>query len=182
MSKLYSLYTNRDGADGDWSSFGLRIGKPEQGVRILPSTAGQALWVVYNEGCLPGEPGKIASITCTDSRGETFDISKSTSWTGLGNYTVNLETNLDYDDSAAFGLDTVALGDSEAIGGPHVHHQVVAALATEDFYIGMLGLSSSPTNLTNVTDPHPSFLTTLKAQDAIPSLSYGFTAGGRYRE
>ena len=90
--------------------------------------------------------------------------------------------NLEYDDSAAFGLDTIALSDSDAIGGPRVHDQVIATIATEDFYVGTIGLSSSPTNFTNLTSPHASLLTLLKEENKIPSLSYGYTAGGRYRK
>ena len=172
----------RDGADGDWSSFWLRVGNPGQSVRVLPSTAGQATWVVAPGGCLPGEAGKLEIISCSDSRGELFDASKSTSWNSTGNYTMGLEMNLGYNDTATFGLDTVALGASEAIGGPSLDSQVVAAYANDDYYIGMFGLSSQPTNFSLLANSTPSFLTTLKAMNIIPSLSWGYTAGARYRK
>ncbi len=160
----------------------LRVGSPEQVVRILPSTAGQAVWVVSTQGCVQNEAGKPASINCADSRGELFDPSMSTSWNDAGNYTMELEMNLGFGDTANFGLETIALGASDAIGGPQLTNQTVAAFANDDFYIGLFGLNQQPTNVTSMNNPQPSFLETLRARNFIPSLSWGYTAGARYRE
>ena len=95
---------------------------------------------------------------------------------------MEIESNLGYNNTAAYGLDTVGLGLSNSTGGPSLCSQVVGALATYDFYVGLFGLGQQPTNFTNFTTPHPSFLTTLKAQNLIPSLSWGYNAGAHYRE
>ena len=184
MSDISTDYHSkfRDGADGDWSSFELRVGNPEQEVRVLPSTAGTAVWVVAPGGCLPNEIGKSASMDCADSRGGLFDASKSTSWSDLGDYSMGLEMNLGYNDSAAYASEAVALGIDDPVGCPQLNNQVVAAYENDDYYIGMFGLSQQPTNLTNLTDPRPSFLTTLRSKNIIPSLSWGYTAGARYRK
>lgn len=45
----------------------------------------------------------------------------------------------------------------------------------------MLGLNPWPTNFTDLNDPQPSYLTLLKKQGDIPSLSYSYSAGAQYR-
>ena len=129
-------------------------------------------------------------MTCPESRGEPFDFSLSKSWSEVGNYSLGLELNLGYNYDGTFGLDTVALGLSNATGGPTLQRQVVAGLETYDYYTGLFGLGNQPTNFTasndlnNLTDttPYPSFLATLKNQTLIPSLSWAYTAGAIYRE
>lgn len=129
-------------------------------------------------------------MTCPQSRGEIFDISGSKTWSVLGNYSLGIEANLGYSDPGSYGLDTVALGFNNASGGPTLQGQVVAGLATYDYYTGLFGLNDQPANFTasndinNLTDttPHPSFLSTLKSQNLIPSLSWAYTAGAIYRK
>lgn len=103
---------------------------------------------------------------------------------------MGLDVSLGYDASANYGLDTVALGFSNAIGAPALQRQVVATFTTYNFYTGLFGLGNQPTNftasndsnnLTN-TNPQPSFLTTMKNLTLIPSLSWAYTAGAIYRE
>ncbi len=172
----------RDGDDGYWSSFALRVGSSEQVVRVLPSTAGQETWVVSPQGCPPGRQGTSPSLSCNQSRGGLFDTTESSSWQALGNYSLDLETSLGLDKTALFGLDTVALGFDNSMGGPTIHSQVVSALATDDFYLGVFGLGHQGTNVSNFTEPRPSFLTVVHNESLIPSLSWAYTAGAQYRE
>ena len=159
------------------------MGDPEQVVRVLPSTAGQAVSVVIPQACPSGYEGTSPSTSCSQSRGGIFDSSRSTSWDELGNFSLGLESNLGYDGlSATYGLDTVALGFSKTSGGPVLHSQVVAGLATDDYYLGIFGLGDQGTNLTNLTEPRPSSLTTMKSKNQIPSLSWAYTAGAPYRK
>jgi hypothetical protein len=58
---------------------------------------------------------------------------------------------------------------------------VVAGVAGTEFFIGMLGLNPRPTNFTDLNDPQTSYLSLLKQQNYIPSLSYSYTAGAQYR-
>ena len=103
---------------------------------------------------------------------------------------MNIELNLDYNDSATYGLDTVALGDITFTEAPTIKGQLVAGLATNDFYIGIFGLGHQPVNSTNSSDSqnlsgditYPSFLETLKSSGMIPSLSWAYTAGAPYRK
>lgn len=57
----------------------------------------------------------------------------------------------------------------------------VGATAWYDFYIGIFGVHPKPTNFTSFNDPYPSYMTLLKNDAQIPSLSFGYTAGAQYR-
>ncbi len=59
--------------------------------------------------------------------------------------------------------------------------QIVAALATKDYDVGLLGVTDYPTNFSIFDDPHPSYLSTLKTKSKIPSLSFAYSAGAHYR-
>ena len=76
----------------------------------------------------------------------------------------------------------MALGIRDSLGGPPVASQIVVASETDDFYLGLFGLGHQGTNISNFTDPHPTFLTALKNEGLIPSLSWAYTAGARYRK
>ena len=146
-------------------------------MRVLPSTAGQATFVVSPLGCPATEPAN-----CTQTRGGTFDKSKSKSWKSIGNYTLGLEQNLGYNETATYGFDALALGLSDAIGSSTLQSQVIADIETNDYYMGIFGLGHQPYNFTNFQDPQPSFLTTMRNKNLIPSLSWAYTAGAKYRE
>lgn len=165
----------RDDVNGLWSSFALRVGSQEQVVRVLVSTAAQATSVVLSSGC-------EAPSCAPSSRGGTFNVSESDTWNGTGIYPLGLELNLGYRDTGLYGLDMVALGYGSAIGGTALDSQVVVGIETTSYYIAMFGLGPQPTNFTDFSDPHPSFLSTLKTKNLIPSLSWGYTAGAPYRK
>lgn len=168
----------------------MRVGNPEQSVRVLISTADYNTKLIDPGGCPPNYPGITSSKTCSQSRGELFNPPLSSSWSSVGNYSLGLEENLGYDGPASYGLDTVALGVSNDTGGPSLPGQVVATLETYLFHTGLFGLGHQPTNFTasqdssNLTSTvhYQSFLTTLKNQSLIPSLSWAYTAGAVYSE
>lgn len=166
----------RDGDDGQWSSFDLRVGNPEQLIRVIPSTAGSATWVVLPEGCEP------SSTNCSDARGGLFNQSRSSTWRDLGLFTLALEQNLGHNESGAFGLDTISLGLTNETGGPTLDSQILAGIATENWYTGVFGLQQQPMNLSDFSEPHQSFLSGLRTRNFIPSLSWGYTAGAHFRK
>ena len=139
------------------------------------STAGQATWVVLPGGC-------EASSCDPLSRGGTFNVSESKTWNRTGIFPLGLELNLNYNETGLYGFDTVALGFGGSIGGPSLDSQVVVGIETEAYNMGMFGLGPEPTNFTDFSEPHPSFLSSLRSKNLIPSLSWGYTAGARYRE
>ena len=168
------------GNDGPWSSFIIQVGTPAQDVEVFVSTAGYQTWVVVPQGCTSSD-----LVNCATLRGNEFILSQSKSWkqnnvTANGTFTLGLETNLGYTGNGEFGYDTVALG-WQGSGGPSLEQQIVAGIATPEFYLGIFGLNPRPTNFTNFNDPVPSYMSTLKQRSMIPSLSWSYTAGNQYR-
>lgn len=167
-----------DGNDGPWSTFTLQVGTPAQDVKVLVSTSGYQIWTVAPQGCTSTDPPD-----CAKSRGFLFDSSKSTSWNNVSTnstFAIGPENRLGYQGNGLYGYDSVALG-WQGSGGPKLEQQVIAGIATKDFYLGVLGLDPRPTNFTDFEHPIPSFLTNLLNQSKIPSLAWGYTAGNQYR-
>ncbi|KAL9111498.1 MAG: hypothetical protein Q9187_007913, partial [Circinaria calcarea] len=172
--------SSSDGNDGWWSSFRIRVGNPAQDMRVLVSTLVAETWVVARDGCTD-DANEVPN--CADTRGDLFNRAGSTTWKDQKNWPLVAEQNLGFtccDDAAHFnagnyGFDT--LGISSKSGNITLDQQVVAAIATKDFYLGNLGLSPRAVN----QNLGPSFLKSLKDQNKIPSLSYGYTAGAVYR-
>ncbi|KAF2873536.1 aspartic peptidase domain-containing protein [Massariosphaeria phaeospora] len=176
-----------DGIDGAWNTFSLRVGEPFQWARVGVSTASQQTWVVNSFACAHNETDeatgkKVAKFddACNDSRGRTFNTSASTTWTDNGFFQLWLEKTLDLVGNGNFGYDTVGLG-LPGEEGPTVKNVVVGTLITENFWLGHFGVNPKLTNFSAFKDPAPSYMTKLFEQKDIPSLSFGYTAGARYR-
>lgn len=166
-----------DGNDGSWSTFAIRIGTPAQTFRVLPSTTGQETWVPVPEGCIEGDPEN-----CAQTRGaftSPFSVNKSSTWNELGIYDLVLGEELGYHGNGLYGLDNVGLHLPNS-GGIELPSQVVAGIATKDYYLGIFGLGPRPVNFSNFDYPVPSFMQSLKDHGKIASLSYGYTAGASY--
>ncbi|KAH8885282.1 acid protease [Thozetella sp. PMI_491] len=179
-----------EGNDGPWSTFDLRVGTPEQYVRALVSTASpETIVVLSSYGCSQDvfHPVPVPA-SCAVSRGMMFNASASKTWQDQGNYSINhdgsgLEANLGYSQIMDFGLDTLGLGLVAGANGPTLQNQTLSGVVyPSPFYLGTFGLNSEPVNLTNLGNSStPSYLTTLKKQKLIPSLSWSYTAGAIYR-
>ncbi|KAF1986589.1 acid protease, partial [Aulographum hederae CBS 113979] len=174
-----------DGNDGAWSTFFVTVGTPPQSFRVLPSTAGSDTWVPVPEGCTSNDPSN-----CAETRGaEPFNgatslgflKNESTTWQEIGLYGLSLEEGLNYTANGIYGYDTVGLGTPQGAGYKSWGHQVVAGIADKDFYMGILGLGTMYPSFSSSDDPIPPFLTHLRQDGSIPSLSYGYTAGASYR-
>lgn len=167
------LMTLRDGLDGTWSSFNLSVGVPAQEVRLLPSWQSFQTLVVNPEGC------SVYSNydDCVNSRGQVFNLSQSSNWSSIGIFEFGIEQNLGLVGNAYYGYDSITLDDSNHTT---VEGSTVGAFAVSDFWLGRLGLNPKPTNWSDVSHG-VSLMTKLKAQGAIPSISFGYTAGAPYR-
>lgn len=171
----FSPDENWDGIDGRWSSFTLRVGTPAQIVRVFASWISYQTWVVHPDGC----PNSTDS-TCANGRGNIFYKNESSTWDDVGLYSLWIEENLGYEGNAYYGYDVVGLG-GIGEGGPTLKNTTVGDLAVTDFYLGVFGLNPKPTNWTSYQDSSPSYMTQLKEQALIPSVSFGYTAGAIYR-
>jgi hypothetical protein len=165
---------NFEGIDGSWNTFAIRAGNPAQVSRVLVSTTSQQTWVVDARGCQPNDN------VCAQSRGGLFVSNKSTTWQEQGFYKLYIEKKLGFDGVGMFGYDTVALG-YLGEGGPSLQHQILGAFAVPDFWFGHFGVHPKTTNFTDLSDNVPSYMSTLKSQSLIPSVSWGYTQGASYR-
>ena len=165
----------RDGIDGLWSSFTIRVGTPAQNLRVFVSTASQETWVILPEGCVN------SSRACAEGRGGLYQPNKSSTWRSTGQYTLYIEDHLALTGGGLFGNDTLGLGlrGSEATT---LDHQIVGGIVTENFYLGMLGVNPKSTNFTSPNEGQLSYMSSLFTRGLIPSLSFGYTAGAQYRQ
>ncbi|KAL9000651.1 MAG: hypothetical protein Q9169_000687 [Polycauliona sp. 2 TL-2023] len=109
-----------------------------------------------------------------------FQFNQSSTWAMIGNHT--LQGNLQLPDNATgvFGTDMVAAGPNPGAALISTTGSTVVGIPAQPYYLGLLGLR--PSNSSRFDDSSPSFLTILKAQNLIPSLSFGYTAGAAYSE
>ena len=164
-----------DGIDGSWSSFSVKIGSPPQDVRTFVSWSVYQTWAVLPEGCAAAEDEQA----CAQKRGGLLNEKTSSSFKKEGTYYLSVGETLGLYGNAYYGYDTVSL-QSNSGSGPTVDHALVAGYALQDFYVGMFGVNPEPTNFSK-NDQSPSYMTLLKEQNQIPSLSFGYTAGAHYR-
>ncbi|KAK0735295.1 aspartic peptidase domain-containing protein, partial [Lasiosphaeria miniovina] len=173
-----------DGNDGPWSSFDIRVGTPEQYIRTLVSTASPHSLVPLSEFACSSSVFTAVRPDCAVSRGNLFNLTQTSSWHDVGVYGINqngvgLEANLGYNQTAQFGLEHLGIG----LEGPSFDNQNIGGIATpEPFYLGIFGLNNQPINFSTLGNhSSPSFLTSLKDEKKIPSLSWSYTAGAKYR-
>ncbi|KAK3634946.1 hypothetical protein LTR56_005804 [Elasticomyces elasticus] len=139
--------------------------------------------VVLSEGCWEANPGLL---DCPDERGGTFTRNQSTSWSterlpnaGLLQLNSYEENFLGLSGSAYYGFDTVTLGiDGEGL--PTLQNQLVAGIATDNYFLGSLGLSPISFNISDLNSPIPSILGVLRNESLVPSLSWAYSVGSAY--
>ncbi|KAK3633787.1 hypothetical protein LTR22_019971 [Elasticomyces elasticus] len=85
-----------------------------------------------------------------------------------------------YCGNAYYGFESINLG-LPGSGLPTLQSQVIAGFASNAFWLGSLGLSPVPFNFTDLDEPQPSMMGTLKNQSLIPSTSWAYTAGAYYK-
>ncbi|KAJ4381305.1 hypothetical protein N0V86_003654 [Didymella sp. IMI 355093] len=179
-----------DGNDGSWSTFEISVGVPGQDFRVLPSTKGGVTYVIAPEGCnQPTDPANCANLRGAeifDSTQNTgFQVTRSTQWSAIGQYGVDLEEALNMTAEGLFGFDYVALAsaqDSYSDGNvTSIDRQVVAAVADMDYFMGVLPLGTVQPSFSSLSEPQESLMWNLRNNSRIPSLSYGYTAGAKYR-
>jgi hypothetical protein len=93
---------HRDGNDGSWSSFTIRVGNPAQNQRVFISTAATSTWVIASlQGC-----ENFGLPDCANIRGGTFSSNASSTWQDNGGFDLMVEANLDLDNGGEYGFDT----------------------------------------------------------------------------
>ena len=157
------------GYDGRWSAISIRVGSPEQWVSVLPSTLSQETWVIGPGGC-------DGTATCQDIRGGIFYSSESLTFEEYGFYELGSDPDLAASHTGYYGLDNIALDDNVV-----ETEQIVAIINTTDSLLGQLGLGVQQTRLNGSENVLPFLSSLVQNETAIPSHSYGYTAGAFYR-
>lgn len=190
--RLISPSQRWNGSDGPWSSFVINVGNPPKTLFVLPSTSGRSTWVVLPEGCeQQGDPAD-----CDALRGGVFDPNKSTTFSpelppdGQQYFSLNfgpeqplnslLPQDQAYNGGAEVGNDTLRFGFSSD-DAPTLENQLIVGFAVNVPFLGLLGLSAWNETIASFQDVHPSVIAALRDMDAIPSRSWGYTAGAQYR-
>ncbi|EPE31751.1 Acid protease [Glarea lozoyensis ATCC 20868] len=178
-----------DGDNGNWSTIAIRVGTPEQTVRVFVSTNSPITAVVQPAGCEAKANPTGVPVNCVDSRGGTFDSTKSSTWNRRGHFELNggngvgFEANLGYSLNLNYGLDVIALGYRDGVGSQRLSNQTVAGFNLPDpFYLGFLGIGVEPVIYKEFGNySAPSFFEQLAIDGLIPGLSWSYTAGAAYR-
>ncbi|KAL2679793.1 aspartic peptidase domain-containing protein [Phyllosticta citricarpa] len=173
-----------DGNDGPWSSFGLRLGPTNktQHVRVFPSFFFSNIFVVQPSGCPPDNntngTSNLTQADCAEARGEMFNLSDSSDWAPLGNFTWK-QGSPKLDLAGIFGNETVGLtyDDTE----PIISEQTVAAMEKYDFWVGSFGISPTPFNVYGYDEPMRSFFQAMNQTGRIASNTWSYTAGAHHR-
>lgn len=151
---------------------------------MLPSTKSGETYLVAPEGCLAG----IDPANCQNSRGADifqssqnigFQTNASSSWSAIGQYDVDLEQALNDTAVGLFGFDSVSLGAAADSTSLSLSRQVVASVGDLSYYLGLLPLGQAASSFSS--QAINSFLFQLRGASKIPSLSYAYTAGAKYR-
>jgi hypothetical protein len=98
--------------------------------------------------------------------------------TKTGIYSLTVEEKLGISATALYGNDTISLGLGDT---PSLAGQNFGGIASEALFLGSFGLNPAATNFSALDTPVPSYISTLRAQNQIPSLSYAYTAGNQYQ-
>ncbi len=80
-----------------------------------------------------------------------------------------------------YGWDILGLGRPGNGNITLTNKQVVAAVATKDFFLGYVGLAERTVGAADMGKPQ-GLLSSLFDENHIPSRSYGYTAGAAYRK
>lgn len=183
---------NWRGNDGSWSTFYINIGDKNnngggQTFEVLPSTYyGIAIVPLQSDWCTNDCAANRGIGSVNGDQAQGFDISDSTTWKESGIYDINLPYwwmgNTSAPPGGYYGVDYVGIGKASSQSWV-AKDMMVAGTTSEDFYIGQFGLGPGATNPGGGTGtPVDSILTYFNKTQVIPSLSYGYTAGAKYRK
>lgn len=98
----------------------------------------------------------------------------------MGIYNVGVGREHGLGGNSIYGLDTLRRSSSGTSNVPALEIQVVVSFAASDLGVGRMGLPFFALNLSETNQSH-SFLTRLKKDDHILSLSFGYQAEASYR-
>ena len=103
----YELISIREGVDGTWSTFTIRVGTPVATYRVLPATSWQETWVIYGAAAQVCNTTIGVKADCEADRGGFFDSAKSSTWKQGDQYQLQLEQMFGYEGVGQYGRSTL---------------------------------------------------------------------------
>ncbi|CAG8977976.1 hypothetical protein HYALB_00001857 [Hymenoscyphus albidus] len=163
--------TNWYGYDGSWSAISLRVGTPQQWVDVMVDTVSSETWLIGPGGC-----PRNNSI-CIAARGEIYDLRTSSTWQDQGRFNLGVDARLGGKGYADYGLDDVTFDPT----GVTLKSTIIGSINTTQYLLGMFGLGIVAGKFQTVTSL-PAISGLVENASAIPSHSYGYTAGAKYQQ
>ena len=114
---------------------------------------------------------------CVSMRGGLFNPSTSRTWQSEGFFELGVDQQLGNTGYAEYGLDNVTFGSTGVV----LPGAIVGSINDTSYWLGYFGLGIVPGNFTNITAVS-AISGLVEKVGAIPSHSYGYTAGAIYRE
>ena len=174
-----------DGNDGSWSTFKISVGTPGQDFRVLASTQSGVTQVIVPDGCLEGDGENCPALrgieVFNSAQSAGFQTNVSSTWSTIGQYDVDMQSRLGISAPGFFGYDKVTLGPAADPSSLSLDHQIVAGMADMNYYMGNIPLGIPDSSFSSQSPSTDSFLHQLRSQSKIPSLSFAYTAGAKYR-
>jgi hypothetical protein len=137
------------------------------------------------EGCLEEEgedcPNLRGIEVFNSAQSPGFQVNASSTWSAIGQYNVETESRLNIFAGAIFGYDKVALGPAADSKSLSLDRQVIAGVAETSYYMGHIPLGVPDSSFSSLSQSIDSFIHQLRNQTKIPSLSFAYTAGAKYR-
>ena len=168
------------GNDGNWSTFAIDVGTPQQQYRLLPSTSSSQTWVPDPpQACNLGE----SVPDCAFRRGidsKNVSLEQSTSWTNQGMYELSDNHGILGDvGNGTLGTDNITLNQAIPTEAG-VSRQLLTAYVNSPVWMGLLGLGDDAGKLPNSNVSASGILSNLRASGQVGCRSYGYTAGAHY--
>ena len=163
----------------------MSVGTPGQEFRVLASTQAGVAFVIKPEGCegedLADCPNKRGVEVFNSAQSPGFRVEDSTTWSTIGQYSVNMEQRLNITAQAHYGYDKLSLGPAADSRSLSLDKQVIAGVAEMNYFMGHIPLGIPDQAFSSLSTPIESFIHQLRRQSKIPSLSFAYTAGAKYR-
>ncbi|KAH8732488.1 aspartic peptidase domain-containing protein [Phaeosphaeriaceae sp. PMI808] len=164
-----------DGVNEDCSTFNLSVGNPPQYFRVLPATNDSAVVVPAPEACGSQDPINCPLLRGVEN-GRGFNSNQSSTWKqiGLWKWWRPASNTLNIAGNANMGFDTVTMS------GLNASNTLVGAYGTRSIWLGQIPLHSRAVSFEE-SKHYSSLIVALYDTKQIPSKSYSYTAGAKYR-
>ncbi|TVY36337.1 hypothetical protein LSUB1_G006371, partial [Lachnellula subtilissima] len=159
------------GDDGTWSAISIRVGTPPQWVDVMVNTVSSETWVVGPAGCSDN------NAICIQARGGTYNLSKSSTYRDQGLFNLGVDTRLGGQGYADYGFDQLTFGST----GVTLNSTIIGSINATEYFLGEFGLGVVPGDFNNVSSL-AAISGLVEKNGAIPSHSYGYTAGATYQQ